>query len=40
MEVDVVVINYYLFFVDMVVKDMGFVELMFMVDVYIFDEVY
>lgn len=40
MDVDVVVVNYYLFLVDMVVKESGFVELIFEVEVMIFDEVY
>lgn len=40
MDVDVVVVNYYFFLVDMVVKESGFGELILEVDVMIFDEVY
>lgn len=40
MDVDVVIVNYYLFFVDMVVKESGFGEFIFQVEVMIFDEVY
>lgn len=40
MDVDIVVVNYYLFFVDMVLKDMGFGELIFDVECIVFDEVY
>lgn len=40
LDVDIIVVNYYLFFVDMVLKDIGFGELIFEVDVIIFDEVY
>lgn len=40
MDVDVVVVNYYFFLADMVVKESGFGELISEADVMIFDEVY
>lgn len=40
MEVDVVVVNYYFFFVDIMLCDIGVVELLFSVEIVIFDEVY
>lgn len=40
MDVDIVVVNYYFFCVDMVVKEIGFGELIFEVELVIFDEAY
>lgn len=40
LDVDIIVVNYYFFFVDMVLKDIGFGEFILEVDVIIFDEVY
>lgn len=39
-QVDIVVVNYYLFFVDIMLCDMGMVELLLNVNMIIFDEVY